>query len=285
MMLREHNLAQTNPELCREWSERNFPFTPEDETAVSEDRVWWKCEKGHEWQTMIRNRTGNQTGCPYCTSHKLLAGFNDLATKRPDIAAEWSERNLPLTPSEVMPGSERKVWWKGKCGHEWQESVGSRTASELRGCPLCYKAPLEPGVNDLATEYPEIAALWSDKNLPLLPSMIRASYKKALWWKCPDCGQEYQGRIRTVRFYRDCPVCRGIQVRTGINDLKTTHPEIAAEWDPENNGNLKPTDYTAKSLKYANWICRCGCRWGSTIYARAVEGKQCPECGGRKDYE
>lgn len=28
----------------------------------------------------------------------MLAGFNDLATLLPDIAAEWSDRNYPLLP-------------------------------------------------------------------------------------------------------------------------------------------------------------------------------------------
>ena len=284
-MLREHNLAQTNPELCREWSEKNFPFTPEDETADSDDHVWWKCDKGHEWQARIRNRTGNLTGCPYCNSHVLLPGFNDLATKYPDIAAEWSEKNLPLMPSDVMPGSNRYVWWKGKCGHEWQEVISSRTGHEIKNCPVCFRAPLEPGVNDLATEYPEIAAMWSDRNKPLEPSMIRASYRKALWWNCPDCGNEYQGQIRTQIFYKKCPYCRGIKVKRGFNDLATTHPEIAAEWDQKNNGNLTPAEYTAQSMKYARWICRCGCRWGSPIHARTMEGRQCPECGGKGEHE
>ena len=31
----------------------------------------------------------------------MLAGFNDLATLLPDIAAEWSDRNYPLLPTQV----------------------------------------------------------------------------------------------------------------------------------------------------------------------------------------
>ena len=284
-MLREHNLAQTCPELSGEWSERNFPFTPEDVTAAFRDRVWWKGKCGHEWQASVVNRSTNLTGCPYCSSHKLLPGFNDLATKCPDVAAGWSEKNLPLTPSDVMPGSSRLVWWKGKCGHEWQATVGSQTGTERRGCPICYKAPLEPGVNDLATEYPELAAQWSEKNLPLEPSMIRASYGKQLWWICPECGNEFRGQVRTQIFYRKCPYCRGTQVKRGFNDLATTHPEIAKEWDPKKNGNLTPAEFTAQSMKYARWICRCGCRWGSTIYGRTSGTERCPKCGGKEEHE
>ncbi|MCF0132299.1 MAG: zinc-ribbon domain-containing protein, partial [Blautia sp.] len=46
-----------------------------------------------------------------------------LSITHPEIAAEWSERNGNLTPDMVTYGSNDKVWWKGKCGHEWKTSV------------------------------------------------------------------------------------------------------------------------------------------------------------------
>ena len=44
---------------------------------------------------------------------------NSLATVHPELIVEWSDRNLPLTPDSVTFGSNKKVWWKGACGHEW----------------------------------------------------------------------------------------------------------------------------------------------------------------------
>ena len=70
------------------------------------------CKKGHEWEAAIKSRTINKTGCPYCSHNKVLAGFNDLATLLPDIAAEWSDRNYPLLPTQVTVFANRKVWWK-----------------------------------------------------------------------------------------------------------------------------------------------------------------------------
>ena len=43
---------------------------------------------------------------------------NSLATVHPELIVEWSDRNLPLTPDSVTFGSNKKVWWKGACGHE-----------------------------------------------------------------------------------------------------------------------------------------------------------------------
>ena len=38
--------------------------------------------------------------CPYCSGYILLKGFNDFATLYPQLAEEWSDRNLPLTPDK-----------------------------------------------------------------------------------------------------------------------------------------------------------------------------------------
>ena len=45
---------------------------------------------------------------------------NSLAEVHPELITEWSEKNLPLTPDDITFGSNKKVWWKGTCGHEWQ---------------------------------------------------------------------------------------------------------------------------------------------------------------------
>lgn len=100
-----NSLAAMRPELVREWSEKNFPLTPDKITYGSNKIVWWKTDCGHEWETSIKSRTINSTGCPYCSHNKVLVGFNDLAFQMPEIAAEWSEKNYPLLPTMVTPFS------------------------------------------------------------------------------------------------------------------------------------------------------------------------------------
>ena len=48
---------------------------------------------------------------------------NILSEVHPELVAEWSDKNLPLTPDRITYGSNKVVWWKGACGHEWQTSV------------------------------------------------------------------------------------------------------------------------------------------------------------------
>lgn len=91
---------------------------------------------------------------------------NSLAEVRPDLAREWSDRNIKLTPDDVSYGSTINVWWKGACGHEWVAPVCNRLRQYGAGCPYCAGRRLLRGCNDLATKFPDVAAEWSEKKSP-----------------------------------------------------------------------------------------------------------------------
>jgi hypothetical protein len=135
---KENSIFISNPDLAYEWNyEKNGTLKPEYFSANSEKKVWWKCKKGHEWQALISNRSkGN--GCPYCSGQIVLIGINDLQTINPILASEWNiSKNAELTPSDVVPNSHKKVWWKCNKGHEWQAIIGNRHKGN--GCPICRK--------------------------------------------------------------------------------------------------------------------------------------------------
>ena len=45
------------------------------------------------------------------------------------------ERNEDILPSQIVPGSNMKVWWKCGEGHEWQATIVDRNSG--KGCPYC----------------------------------------------------------------------------------------------------------------------------------------------------
>lgn len=94
-------LADVCPELINEWSQRNLPLTPDSVTHGSNKIVWWNGKCGHEWRASIKNRVISGSGCPYCSHNAILEGYNDLASQKPELAAEWSARNAPLLPTQV----------------------------------------------------------------------------------------------------------------------------------------------------------------------------------------
>ncbi len=135
----ENDLASIFPQIAAQWHPtKNGTKTPDSVTAFSNRRAWWLCDKGHQYQTVIAHRTRAVSDCPYCAGRKVLAGFNDLQTVHPKIAAQWHpELNGTLTPEMVTMGSRRKVWWQCSEGHVWKAVVYSRTGPQKCGCPVC----------------------------------------------------------------------------------------------------------------------------------------------------
>lgn len=135
----ENDLKSFSPELAEQWNwEKNGTLTPEQVSVFCNKRVWWKCGRGHEWQAKISDRATKRSDCPYCTNRKVLAGFNDLKTVDPLVAAQWHpDKNAPLEPCMVLPGSTKRVWWQCSDGHEWKAVIYSRTGAQKCGCPVC----------------------------------------------------------------------------------------------------------------------------------------------------
>ena len=130
---------------------------------------------------------------------------NILSEVYPELVAEWSDKNLPLTPDRITYGSNKVVWWKGACGHEWQTSVKVRSNGE--NCPICSGARVIEGINDLATLKPELADEWSSKNDPLKPTMVTTgSHKKVIWQD--KYGHEWTATVKSRALNgTGCPYC------------------------------------------------------------------------------
>ena len=140
VILGETDLATVSSNLTAQWHPtKNGTLTPFNVSIGSNKKVWWMCEKGHEWLTSVEHR--KRAGCPYCGNKKILQGFNDLATTHPELAVQWHPtKNGMLTPSMVSYGSTKMVWWKCNKEHEWRASPNGRTNKEehtLLNCPIC----------------------------------------------------------------------------------------------------------------------------------------------------
>jgi hypothetical protein len=95
---------------------------------------------------------------------------------------------------------------------------------------VCSNKLVLPGVNDLATTHPELAAQahgWD-------PTTLTAGSHKKVGWKCA-LGHTWNALVKERSQGTGCPVCSNKKVMAGHNDLATTHPELAAQadgWDP-----------------------------------------------------
>ena len=270
----ETDLPTVNPKLAKEWHPtKNGNLKPYEVTAQSHKKVWWCCEKGHEWHAYIYSRI--KKGCPYCSGQRAIKGETDLVTINPILAKEWHPtKNGELKPDDFTSQSHKKVWWRCEKGHEWERSVHGRANNS--GCPYCSGRNAIKGKTDLATVNPILAHEWhATKNGELKPEDVTVNSHKRVWWHCGK-GHDWNASIAS-RNINGCPFCSGHRVKIGETDLATVNPILAKEWHSTKNGTLTPDAVTAKSNKKVWWICSEKHEWRTVINTRA-NGTGCPEC-------
>ncbi|WP_051348560.1 zinc-ribbon domain-containing protein [Peribacillus kribbensis] len=199
-----NDLATENPILSKQWHPvKNGNLHPSDVLSGSKKTVWWLGECGHDWEAVIGSRNKGGHGCPYCSNKYVWAGFNDLETLHPQLAKEWHpSKNGDLKPSGVVDKSNKKVWWLGSCGHEWEARVNSRNRGT--GCPYCDNRLVLQGFNDLATTNPKAAKEWHPtKNGDLQPTEVTSGSDKKVWW-LGNCGHEWEAKIYSKK---RCSMC------------------------------------------------------------------------------
>jgi hypothetical protein len=131
-----NDLATINPALANE----ALDWDPSTYAQWSHELMTWKCVLGHIYKARIADRSSGD-GCPYCIGKKVLAGFNDLETKKPSLALQafgWD-------PKTVTEFSNKILMWQCAEGHRWKSSVNHR--SNDRGCPSCANSGFDPNVD------------------------------------------------------------------------------------------------------------------------------------------
>lgn len=286
-------LATERPELFDQLHPtRNIGLDPNKLTPQSNKKVWWKCPEGpdHEWEAKINNRYHGK-GCPVC-SNQMIVKSNSLETLNPKLTSYWHPTKNVIKPSEVGPGSNKKVWWKCPKGHdhEWEQKVTHVVKKSSDYCSICTNDIIVES-NSLNTLSPEIAALWHPtKNGQLTPKMVHPGAHKNVWWKCPK-GPDHEWETKVKNLFDSpgkkktgCPFCSGQKVSI-TNCLETVNPEIAKEWDYDKNHPLTPRDVSKRTSKKVWWICSTNSehKWQTSIANRnRPTGGKCPFCSNKR---
>lgn len=277
------SLAETHPELARQWHpDRNGELTPADLSSKSATIVWWICDaaRPHIWQAAVSARASSGAACAGCArpSKKLIRDHH------PDLFRQLHPtKNLPLALDDIGIATHGRVWWR--CddvpSHEWQAHVATRIKSPK--CPLCTGRILTPETSLLA-RHPDVAKEWHPtKNGALLPVNEKPTSIQKRWWLCSrNPVHEWHASVwsRTRQGTR-CPVCFGPFLSPEVA-FSATHPEVAREWHPTKNGDLKPDQMRAGSERKAWWRCARDAthEWRAIINQRS-SGSACPMCSGR----
>lgn len=209
-----------------------------------------------------------------------MSKHRSLAADFPALALQWHPTLNDRTPEQVQPGTNDFAWWQCPSDerHVWRAAVGSRALGGV-GCPVCANRLILPGVNDLASLYPELAAQWHTRN-QTLPHEVSPGSNKRYWWQCPANPQhEWEARVKNrAKMGVGCPFCSNRRVAPGGNSLAVAYPHLVAEWDTVSN-EKRPDEVSVSSGYRAHWVCEPrGHTWEAFVYNRTLGQTGCPFC-------
>ena len=225
-------------------------------------------------------------------SSRHVAGKSICAMKRsianfPELVGQFhTDLNGNTQPNEISHGSKKKIWWQCPSNpkHVYDMSPNDRTGKSKAGCPYCSGRRTLPE-DSLEATHNSILREWDHiKNIKISPSEVRYGSGKKVWWTCSK-NHSYQARIsdRTLKG-SGCPYCSG-KIATTETSLSALYPEVAINWHPTKNGNLRPDKVTSRSDKKAWFTCP-----NSSLHdyqariADTTDKKKvgCPYCSGVK---
>lgn len=193
-----NDMATTAPELATQLVD---PSLATQITARAHKDVEWRCERGHVWTDSPLHRSYG-VGCPVCANRQVLVGDNDISTTHPELADELADQSLRTT---LVAGSNTPVEWIcSECGHHWVSKPVDRVRQHS-GCPVCTNRVIIPGVNDLATVAPDIAAELTN---PEDGTRYSIGSDAMVNWTCAVCGKTWDARVRMRTMKQSgCPHC------------------------------------------------------------------------------
>jgi len=268
------SLALSEPNLMKEWDYERNKLDPSKLSTGSGERVFWKCEKGHSWDTSVDARVRNKSGCPYCAGQRALPETS-LKELRPDLAQEWDNiKNGDITPDDVMPNSQNKFWWICEFGHSYEATPNNRNYG--KDCPYCSNQKVGYG-NSLADRSPHLIEEFDfKKNKNLEPSDLPNSSNKIIWWKC-KVGHSWKTQIQLrTKKNSGCPYCSN-HYASPENNFAVNHPDLLKFYDYKKNNELKPENFPAGSGTSVWWKCENNHSWKAP-FSRISKGSGCSKC-------
>lgn len=270
---KRHNLLANAPSVAKLWHPQRNPKGPEHYTPSSHKKVWWLCEKGHEWEASIKNRTAGR-GCPYCT-HQSSSPEVRILTELRGAGFEVQSRSkvksheLDIFIPELHTGIEYDgaYWHRGKL----RKDVKKQRAIEAAGLRLIRvrELPLSKISGDDLITSPNIP--FSKKEMDALLLKLAPNDKRV----CHYLEKPAFVNDDLYRAYLDC-----FPSPFPENSLQHKNPGLAKEWHPTKNTPLSPLNFTGNSGHKAWWICENGHEWLASIDSRNRKKTPtgCPYC-------
>ena len=188
----------------------------------------------------------------------------------------YKGKNTDLNIEDIEIESGRILNWKcNDCKKPFKKSVIERVFL-TKECPHCAKADFR----SLAKEHPNLAKEWAPLKNPMFmhPKHLSVHSSEDITWKCGKCSFEFESSVKQRCAGEACPRC---YPKDG--HWAALFPELAKEWHPLRNGDLKHSDLNEKADRLIWWMCpKCSYEYEESLRRRLHKNMGCPLC--RQDF-
>jgi rubrerythrin len=250
------------------------------EVVVSYRNVYFKCKNGHSFVRPIIRHVELNGQCPICSGTVLKKGSNDLATIYPAVILFWDYEKNEKRPDQVLATLDNSYHFVCSNGHHFKCTLRELVENDFH-CPVCEGKRVDPEKTSLQALNPELASEFSVNNKSTASQIAFDTSRKVLW-TCPTCGEDYLYPVNERKIGdNSCPYCNHTKLKSGVNDLTITNPQLASEFSPRND--KKANEVGEWQVYEVYWICsKCGTEYYAKIRDRSVEDASCPACAGKR---
>jgi hypothetical protein len=270
------------PEISKQWHPiKNGDLKPEDVLVKSGKRVWWQCDKGHEWETRVEKRTRG-TGCPFCdnkTSKPEMRIYAELKTIFDVVMHRHKIDNIEL--DIFLPDLKLGIEYDGSYFHKdrLQNDVEKNSkllklgvkVFRIRAHPLqkINKSDIVVKDDNLTKKTLNIIV----ENI-LSIGLLEPTKKINEYLIRSQFADEDYFNLLLSYFPNPLP----------SRSLQEIFPEISKQWHPAKNNNLQPNNFSYASDMKVWWKCSKGSdhEWEATIANRTNRNSGCPFCAGQR---
>lgn len=250
------------------------------EVVVSYRNVYFKCKNGHSFVRPIIRHVELNGQCPICSGTVLKKGSNDLATIYPAVILFWDYEKNEKRPDQVLATLDNSYHFVCSNGHHFKCTLRELVENDFH-CPVCEGKRVDPEKTSLQALNPELASEFSVNNKSTASQIAFDTSKKVLW-TCPTCGEDYLYPVNERKIGdNSCPYCNHTKLKSGVNDLTITNPQLASEFSPRND--KKANEVGEWQVYEVYWICsKCGTEYYAKIRDRSVGDASCPVCANKR---
>ncbi len=262
-----NDLATTNPDLAKEWSDKN-EIKPYQVSAFSKTKVYWKCNMGHDDYIMSVQQRSNGQGCQICalqsqTSFPEQSLYFYIKKLYPDALNRYIIENK-YELDIFIPTKNLGIEYNGYFSHKGKElkDKNKREKTNSMGIDLLvikeYKCSEEKIDADY---YIHERTRYDDLNI-LITNVLNDIYGDFNFKV--DVGKDM---IKIQEQY---------VIQKSERSIARLRPDLVREWDFVNNGKITPDLVTVGSSLKFSWICPICHKTYLCAPKDKVRGSSCP---------